>query len=870
MKTYRTVLKTLIAALIALSAVFGVSIFVLSGNKTVLAQSDLSVTSFLPNNAIEYQELNSPTNAVYNNGKAAVILLDGSILIYNNGEYVDFKNKLAIGNPHQVKFLSETTLLISDNANLYTLDLKNPDENAKQFKFGEELVSGRSFDLNENFLITISGNTIIVYGIKNSTITDKKIPFDKARDNTPVCVNDDNAIFYVSTDGKLKKHLISHNADDSNDIVLLDGVTPTFKMVANDRYVYYTDGNTIKRVATDGSSDSPELLSVANDGKSGGKYDIGRIVNPTDISFKGDNLLICDEANDTVTEFVINDGNSTLSYSGFAIAKGKTAYNRVGESDKKIDRTNDRTAVLDSFKFTLISDGDPQTFTNFIRSDVQEIENAKEFALGENNALFYDDVNATLTLLGFRNSTFSTVNAPANYVMRDVKYFNDFYYLLATKDAGLAVFKFNPSDLSISEVFSSTVATANPCFDVKFDGSFVVANVIDDGKAVYLFSPENDFEGEKIYSLTEEAKDISIDLAEQIFVLCDNQTILLDTTNKAYLLKNKNTAKSGAVSFSLSPYERRVFVLFSDDERIYSADTLPVFTVEDLSTEKYVITDYTTTFDKLEAYSIKEEYSVCSINAVTSENITTFEFDRTVNHYGNDYALICKTSKQLISGKTIEFLILAGETTAGGTVTIVVDSRYASRKNITLDQLDYDKAYCSTSVGMYYLPIISLDGSFCLSKNEKIRLAKNDCITVEGIINFLGRDYYFATATKMINDETLTVSGYVPVNFTVKQLSDDIVGEKYEIRKIEASNVYDEDGNVIFTLTEDQTVRVFDVVLSDKTLISFNDGNGWIKGYVLSTAIKTPVNNSLRNALIIILASASVLATSAYLIIRKK
>lgn len=871
MKVRVLLLKTFSVIFFLSSLVFFASTvsYVKKNNNLAFADSVPAdnLTAVLPESGMEYFPVSSPTGAVYYGGKMAIIQQDGSLFLYKDGKYHNLKDNLIIKNPHQIKFLSENILLVSDNENLYTLDLNDLSKTAEQFKFdgGErsEPVSGRCFDLNDNYLITISGTSIFTYEIENGGLTSKKLTFQKAKDNTPVCMNNDNEIFYVSTDGKLKKHLISDNDKDDNDVTLINYVTASMVMVADNRYVYYTEGSTVKRVSTDGTV--TETLSLDN---ADTVYDIGRILNPTDICFKGENLLICDSSNDTITEFSIDGEKGRLKYSGFAVAKDKTAYNRAGNSIIKIEKLNGRTAVLDTFKFMIVNDGATKTFNNVLR---ENLINADDFALGMNDALLYSSTTNEFKLFAFKTFTTSDAAISAETVY-DIKFFNGRYYLLIKRGTLTEILSYNPETEAVETILSFNKLVTAPKFTVDQSMNFYVTNVTDGENTLYKFSSANDYVGEKIASLNKQAKAVAVDVAGQIFTLTDDAVIRFTNGSAATVtLRFDGSIKNGAKSFTLSPYDNAVSAVFWGDERLYDLSGLSAVTVKDLTTGEYVITAESTTKDKLKAYTLNEGVISYAVSAKSENGETGFEFNKTVTEKGNVYALICKIQKTLGSGTTKEFLVLAGETDAGGTVTVISDALYANEKTLTLTPTEHDSAYCTTSVGMYYIPIISLNAAYCLSVDgEKVRLTKTEKITVTDTINFLGREYYFAEAKKTINGREVTFTGYVPVSFTTKTLSEDVVGETFTLKTVNKTSAYDENGNILKELEKGETVKVYNVTLGDKTLVSYKEGDAWIKCYVLTADVVTPVNHSIRNAIIIVLVSASVLATSLFLILRKR
>ncbi len=848
MKTLRKSLTVLLSFICLLC--FWVILF---SQGSVNAESSPNVSLFIPRNESEYFELDSPTGFCKNNGQLAVIQQNGSLLWYKDGEYTDLKDKLVVKNPHQIEFFSSTKLLISDNEILYIVDLEDLSTPAEQLKFGTEPVSGRCFDLNENYLITISGTTIFTYKITNGVLTSKGLPLQNAKDNTPVCMNDNNEIFYIASDYSLKKHVIDGSTADT---VLINNISPSTVMASDNDFVYYTDLNTIKRISTDGNTTQTLSLKNADD------YEIGKIVSPIDIYLSDGNLFITDYIASTVTEYIINENDISVYYSGFAIAKGKTAFNRISDNILDYSKFDDSVGYLDNYKLTIITqNGNEVTYKNFLQS---KLNSSTLFSLGKDDALLYSEIENKFFLLNTFTGETSVIEH--NLVgVSDIIYFNNRFYVLTEAEQTVNVFTLVGEEFS--NVFTKALNVSSPKLAIDTQNTLYIANVISgDNFAVYTF--KNGQEGTKLFTLPEKASSIELDFANQIVLLSPNNVYVYSNGIYSFKLYDKQGEKTNVTSLSFDKVNKSAFVTFYGDERIYLLTDTPFISIQDISTDNFIISDKNADFSALNGYKVNDSV-IYSVN----ENIdktTTFDFNMTQSNSVDTFALIVSKTLKLADGTDCDFLILAGEYMQGGTITVIIPKSHATAINLNYTEIDYEKAYVTTSVNMYYLPIITLSGKYCLTDNGEIRIGKDEQISVSKIITFLNRQFYLAEYVKTEDNVTTTYTGYIPVDFTVKILSKDIIGENFELKETENTTLKTNLGETIYTVTEKTLVKCYYSLENGTSFVAVFDGENWIKGYIDSNAFVVTKNDSIKTAIIIVLASTSILFTSVYIVLKKK
>jgi hypothetical protein len=129
------------------------------------------------------------------------------------------------------------------------------------------------------------------------------------------------------------------------------------------------------------------------------------------------------------------------------------------------------------------------------------------------------------------------------------------------------------------------------------------------------------------------------------------------------------------------------------------------------------------------------------------------------------------------------------------------------------------------------------------------------------------RDYYYAEIT--LGEKTY--KGYIPKEFTVDVLAEDKTHLNFTLSKVNATSVY-LDAELITEITsleKDTSVRVISV--NDGVAeIYFSSGETWIKGYVSESALIVEQNNSIRNAIMLLIAVTCVCSTIIYFMFKKK
>lgn len=848
-------LKLFIVALLAVSA-FTVSASGLSF-LTAKAADPVTLSLFNPTSELEYFSLNAPISACYWEGGAAVVQSDRKLYIYSDGEFILYEG-LAHNTPYQVKKLGNDKLLVSDNGILYTINLLALSEPARQFLFGDEPISGRYFDINDNHVITIFGTTIHIYTLKNGEIISKTQPLSGfATTNTQVCINQNNEIFYVNDESALCKYTLS----DSTENVLVNYAPET--MAANNDYVYFSSGATLYRVPVSGGERTPLSLEQT-------PYDLGKLNTPTDISFKGNNLLITDSSVNAVQEFAINENKESnelsLEFTGFAIAKGKTAFNRIGSNNVNIEKYGDTVAVLDGYKLTLVNAADgKKVFENYLAADLGGTL-PNDFALGNKTAMLTYQAQSSIRFINFEEEKedLSELIEYASGYITDATYSSGKYYLSVSFYNGSKfvtglyiaeeknLFSAETDENPFSLIFETDKMGSNPIIAADVDGNIYAA---DEDNKLYFFDQAENYE---IHELSSPGmiKKLATDLNGELFVLTENEMwqysegvkTKIDLT--ADLTGGPHTFSSFAMNFD----KKTVYFTLSGEETIFSTQTLNNAAISALKIpEDYTVTGQNADIANLKIFSVSDGANVYSVDAASNR----FSF----NGLTENVTELVLVNDEL---ENPDFYVLAGESDTGE-ITVLVNKKWLTEKEV-LSEPRFTEAYVSTDVSMYYLPIITRNDVFCLFDGEEIvRLDKKTPFNPIKTFVFLGREFYYAAAE--VNGTS--VSGYIPANFTVFRLAEDYIRETYTFEKVIATEVTDENGAGVFNLEEGATVRLY----SQKdglSYISYKDGEEWRYGFIESSAIQTTPNTVIRNVAVIFLVTLSVFITSIYFVLKKK
>ena len=807
---------------------------------------------FLPETTLE-NSFGSITTAsdVYSDNFITAIISENTtkLVIYKDNKFSE-----VIGTAFQiVKKYDDNTLFATDDGNINKIELNNNFAKTQLHDRDGNSIGCNYFDLNEKYLVkAFSGVGIVYENNVDGYTTNTKNNF-YADGNKPIAINSNDEIFYVNSDGIYKRNALDEVKTGK---LLVPNVTPS-RMVADQTFVYYINGTKIYKLNHTIELPSPQELTI---NQLDVNYDLGKESTPTGISFKGTNLMI--STSDTVQEYKLDD--TQLTFTGFAIANGKTAYNRIKNDAVDIERYGNNIAVLDSFKITIFNQKNTvntyarENYNNILLSEFGgyiptklAISNDKLLLANEHHALKLIDLNKAKTEQGY----ILDVVSPANSIINDVSYQSGYFYVISYNGTNTDVYKLAEN----GETALSLIKTVS-----NFDATSMETDVYGN---VYLSSGTNLIKLEKTtgYSVSEIAtgltsvKKIQTDLSDSVFILDENK---LKHCTKNSVMDIAITAPSNLIkSFAMDYASDKVYFIYENEEFITVSDNLPNIALSDLKTnDQFKITDTSANQD-LQIVKAVDGANVYSV----SPNQSSFDFNGLVPT-GDEYLLICEI-EEVRTYASVKMLALAGEDGI-----VLIDKTQAILTPVTQSDAINEKAFVTTDVSGYYFPIITESGEYALSKSDaKVRIEKATEIKPLKVLTFLDNEFYYAEFT---HGETKT-HGYIPKAFTVEILSEDFTWNNYSIEKVKKTDFYsDEKLSVIQsirpTLENGETVRVKSIK-DDVYNVIVSDGNGgFIEGYIKKDAIKSDPNTAIRNILIILAVAACVCGTTAYFVIRRK
>lgn len=830
MNTLRKKICIITAAVLIITGICAVLSLSLAKN----ARADVSVTDerVLPFSDLEVYPLESPQSVAYDNGNYAVIHKGNHILVSINGEVKDVTlANDALDNPttpSQVSFFGEKVLFVYDQK-IWTLNVEDGSYSAVEDNNGEDIRCS-FYAVSANYLVALTNDpSIKVYTVSNGELTPKakKDNFTQIDGNKPIAINKDG-IYCISAspDYRLTRYDFSLSGEPYS---LNSDPVNAKSIVANDEYVYFIEGNGVYRIPISGG----EKIDVTPEED---MFDLEKLISPTGLCFKGDNLLITDSSDSSlgaVQEFSVTGGK--LDFTGFAIASGKTAYNRIG-SVKDSDRYGDNVATLSDKKLTVINTGDG--FSRYDRKNFTNLfvgETVLSFALGKDSviAATANDKLTCVRLGGGDETTELTVN-PEYGGVKDVVYQSGYFYYLTYNGSKYSAFRIDEKDFSATEEPVAERLESTNCI------------------AVDVF-------GELSYGDTEFSQ-LATDLEGRAFGL--------KTDGKMYYKNEQGewteTGLEGITSFALCFDLKTVYYTTAKDEYLYATDDLNNFAISSI----YLPDNYKLNGDS--AAAIDENlYKIYKIK----------DGEKNVNVYRFDTALNAETGKtdvyfRDVTEKEDEYLPVAefsyGRTTmvflAGKRGVVLVNAAQLIRED--REYIDCDKSvFVTTGVHAYYLPLITKDNMYTLTDADgnSVTLKKDDEIHVEKLLNVLGREFYYAT------DESGNVRFYIPAEFTVDELAKDYKYSEYRLEKVKATAVYSDAGltEKIADLEKNAEIRLISEE-NGVSKIAYYDGENYVEGYVKSTAVINDATTAVRNILIVLAVITCVCGSATFFVLRRK
>ena len=817
----KKILKTALIALFA--CVLSLSCFLLIGHPLSAKADGENYSVFLPNKSEEYHLLNSPIHAYSDTDITAIT--ESTVLTVISGDEVILKSGRSSLN--QVKRVSGN-LYFNDYSRIYTLPTSDLSQEP-QFTN----LTGTYFDINENYIATIYESIIEIYKSH-----DFATPYKTISDvqNKPLAINSEN-LFYVSGNKIIKQALdednfgVAYTYDNSNAFSL------SF-MIANENYVYYLSENKIFRLPTDDRKSFPTELNFSDT-----VFDLGTITAPKGLSFKGENLLITDNAG-SVQEFKIN-GN-TLEFTGYAVASGLTAYNRVSATATDIERYGKYVAALDSNKLTVINTENCENYNKngFINKFVGNAPAL--FALGNGTVAFLQGENISIAPVSESGTVKNVVSEYPATALNDISYQSGVYYFAYVIGTNTAVVK-------VSETTGEKIGDG-----VEFSGVAASVAAADVFGNVYAANETGVYKNDAAtrFAFTG-AKKLCSDLAGNLFALSsDGKIYKYDETAGEFSVAFE-TALGAIKSFGLNFDKSEVFFLINGYEQVFITTALNNSSLQDVVPDA-AFNAATKSVKELKVYTAKSGANVYSVSV--AENV--FNFNGLIN-VAAEYPLMSK----FVLSDNLTLYALASESGV-----VLINENDMTETTDAVDIKDYsenpEKAYVITSVYAYALPVIEQSGAFAINTDsDKIRLNKGVEISAKSEFDILGKTFYLAKVN--VNGETKEC--YIPKSFTLKTLAKDVEFNEYSIEVVKDARVYKNADltEEILTLDSGDSVRVLGEENGVLQVQATKNGETVI-GYVSGSAIKSKPNTVIRNVLIILAVFGSLAGTLTYFLLRKR
>lgn len=814
-------------------------------NINAVKAEETNYSAFLPFKSEEYYALNSPIHAYSDDDITAITTEDRELLLfYPNGEI----KKISSTTPLKQVMRFNDYLLYSDNLTVTAINLKDLSEKTK-LSYTDN--NGEIKDLNnvffdgaktENgFIIATTNNRKLQLFTIDDELNVSLLPYSLnsnggvSANDAPVAVNS-KSVFYIA-DNSLKR--IDFDAPDI--IINYYLVSPSF-MIADDNYLYYVDGTDIFKLPV--NDKTAVKLTVSGDGN----YDLGKTHNPKGLSFKNGNILIADLNGDkgSVQEFAIT--GDALEFTGYAVASGLSAFNRVGLSAKNIERYGNNVAVLDGKKLTVI---DTENIENYNKDGFINlfVDNAPaRFALG-NGTILYSKGTA-ITVQSLSDGNVKSVEHDFTFSPVDISYQSGNYYVAYTDgtDSDVAVIDEATGEIVDTVKFSDSSAkiiagiTAADVFNNVYvaDNSTIYQHGAD-GK-VKKYSYSGTFTG---------AKKLCSDLAGNLFVLSSNGKIYLleEKSGGAYSFKLAYETSLGKIkTFGLNFDKKETYFLIDGKEEIYFTTKLNNASLADFipSTEFKRATEKKA---ELKVYTANLDANVYSVKATD----TDFIFNGLIG-VQEEYPLIA----EFRASANLTLFALSSDKGV-----VFINEKELSEKKVEFTDAP-EKAFITTTVSAYAIPVIDRSGTFAINKESaEIRLNKGTEIAAKQSFTILGKTWF---------DAEITIDGemtecYIPADFTTETLIEDLNYDKYEIETVKSTAVYKNEDltDEFFKLNDGDTVKV---LARKNGILKILTGD--MIGYISEKSVKTNPSATVRNVLIILAVVGSLAGTLSYFLLRKK
>lgn len=817
------------------------------------AENEYSADYFLPATELEYTSILAPSDAVCHDGVTA-IMTTNSLLVHKNGQFVTVNGTTFT----EVEKFGDS-LLLSSESRLYKISLEQL-SSSNPFVFNNDnMLSYEAisyFNTNGTYLVTSYATYLRVFSITESGIT-KLLDKDIIAEKSDVAINPENKMFFVTNSG-ISMMDLNGDIENKDSFKVLSSVKPK-KMIADSNYLYYiSEGNSICRLNITENEPLPEIFSIYDENSA---FDLGKLQNPVNISFKDNKTLLVTDG-DTIQEYAIDNTEKTLTFTGFAIARNKSAYNRVSNTAVEIEKLENTVAVLDGKWLKVFEDNTAPIYAreNYSKSTDSICVNGEKpdtFALGKNSVLLsysHNLVSGNLRFMKFGEQPSEPLKPFGENSIRDITYQCGYYYALVYDGTSSSIYRASEENLVFEKIASvSGELFLHLAVDVYENFYIATANKIN------VLTKHSNYQLELVSDNLTSVKKIQTDLSGALFVL--DQNSIYYNTNSGLVKLDVNAPSTDIKSFALDYINDDVFLLYNGHEFVAKSTNLPNVSFKDLSVPAcFTTTGENADINALKVFTAKQGANVFTVNK------TNQSFDYVNVHKCTDKYLYICSIEHATDYRTLSMHVLAGQ----DSLVLVHSSEVEDITDQTLNKTTApEKAFITTTVNGYFLPLITPDGEYSLTiSNSAITLDKHSQISPLATLTFLDREFYFAS----FNVNGNTHFGYIPKSFTVETLAEYFKWQEYSVEKVFETPLYLDQTMTerVAYLKDDTSVKIIDRY-EKCSFVAVLDKNGeWIFGYIDNDLIKDPAGVSVRNTLIILLVSACLFGTAIYFIKRKR
>ena len=877
----KRIVTVLLSLIITLSAVSAYSLFTFDKQVKSASADEVTLVDteiFSPNDYYEYYSLKSP-KYVYEDDKYVVFIEDETgvkqaITVYNkiSREYKVFSDIEFTSIGKVIVYTSKKTetpidyLIFQNYLRIYSLNISTGEVNSvvEAKDNSEENLSSYTFDYNGEFFAVSTTEDIILYTISSDDkgkIELKATSFKKsftstedvyvALNSTTLFYNLGQSLFAVSLND-VKAGL---NPDGKE--VAMTSSSFTF-LIADDSKLYYIANKNISYFDVNDFSKGSNI-AIKNSYFS----KLGDISSPYSLSFYNGNVLVVDNLSNTIQEF----STDTFEFTGKAVSTVQYADNRVNANSQSIGLYNKIMAVLTPTKVQLI-DTITKKFTDINFTTI----NPTMIAIGKEMVVIANQNN--IEYINYKNFDANKPNWTHISVKENIyacDYQNDSFHFISADNGKYSLMSFDEVNF---ELKTTSISVNEPGFIAE--GSKLA---VDLDNNVYIYNNPNtaikkfklkDGAYTKIKDFTVTSSlGIDTDLFGNLFSLSTGNTLCkidseTDEISTYKLNVSENLTKyasvtSSANAFALNYDDSTVYFIFAGQSFVLSTKSLTNLAIDNISAP---------TISELIPTNENGKNDVKKV-VVTGKNVYSVDFPNdnaksSHNYFTYNERYQATDLEYIVAGETDKFYILI----ATDEVALIKKTDLDLTNGTTISDSDKSVMYVSTNVNLYYYPVTSYDNHYCVKlDNNPVRFNVGQKLDVLGELTVNGVNYYYVQTT--FNQTNLL--GYVPVSFLSDYLADNKELSNMQHVKVERGAVVYADGltTVITVFDEETIVRAFESK-DGYTKIAFNINGEEMIGYVKTDSIIVKKDNTVRNALLIIIASVALALTSIYLIHKKK